>query len=164
MRLHFDNERVSLLFRHSRSASSRLPTLDQTFDGQCRKDGRTIDPLTAGGGVLPSGHDVDKAKVPAGLWLVADHGIYLMSNGEPALFADAGRTTHVVAYAREVDPNINPMTWSTSKRAAFGGDDGVVFLDAQFIDEMLGAACRSLVALDLTPRQIATARPARHAR
>lgn len=77
------------------------------------------------------------------LWLVGDDGVYLMSNGLPALsgelmanggplpplFQGEGSPKNLVCYAREVDPTKLTMeTWWAAKRASFGGDDGAELL------------------------------------
>lgn len=68
-----------------------------------------------------------------GLWLVGDHGVYLMSNGKlPA----GGRP--LVVYAEECDPHTND-DWFHIKRKTFGGDDGVDFIDATPLEAMMAA-------------------------
>jgi hypothetical protein len=79
-----------------------------------------------------------------GLWLVGDQGVYLVSNGQPALPGnsvnpDAPRQ-HVV-YANEVNPDTMPFgDWWEAKRRGFGGDDGIEFIDAVHIEAVL-ATC-----------------------
>lgn len=160
MKLHFDADAVRQLLAHAVGAPAHRPTFEQLFDGACRKDGHTIDPLTVSDLTRPTGADADVGKVPAGLWLVGDQGIYLMSNGQPPLLRDGTGSSHVLAYAREADPVRNQNTWWTTKRFAFGADDGVVFLEAVFVIAMLAASRGSLAAIDLTPRQVAVTGPA----
>lgn len=68
-----------------------------------------------------------------GLWLVGDEGIYLLSNGKLA----EGQRPFVV-YAEECDPKTNPDTWHY-KRRHFGGDDGVEFIDAVELEQLITA-------------------------
>lgn len=73
-----------------------------------------------------------------GLWLVGDDGIYLMSNGLPALEREPGSERNLVAYALECDPTkMDPDdVWSTKSRI-FGGDDGVDLLEIAEIGDLL---------------------------
>ncbi|GAJ95453.1 DUF3085 domain-containing protein [Rhizobium rhizogenes] len=69
-----------------------------------------------------------------GLWLVGDHGVYLLSNGK---LPDG--TKPLVVYAEECDPRTND-DWFDVKRRTFGGDDGVDFIDAEQLEAMMTAA------------------------
>ncbi|MBX4962664.1 DUF3085 domain-containing protein [Rhizobium binae] len=69
-----------------------------------------------------------------GLWLVGDHGVYLLSNGKLAEGAKP-----LVAYAEECDPHKND-DWFEVKRQTFGGDDGVDFLDARGLEALIAAS------------------------
>ncbi len=69
-----------------------------------------------------------------GLWLVGDHGVYLMSNGQ---LLDGAKP--LVVYAEECDPSTND-DWFDVKRRTFGGDDGVDFIDAEQLEPMMAAA------------------------
>jgi len=65
----------------------------------------TIDAANSGGFRNPYyGLRPGEGKVP-GLWLVGDHGVYIMSNGNP--------------------------DWYDYKRRHFGGDDGIEFIAAE---------------------------------
>lgn len=64
--------------------------------------------------------DIDPAKIPAGIWLVGDQGVYIIPNTT---------TFDTVAYADQVNPKTLPFdTWWEAKRASFGPDDGCEFL------------------------------------
>ncbi len=69
-----------------------------------------------------------------GLWLVGDHGVYLMSNGK---LLDGAKP--LVVYAEGCDPRTND-DWFDVKRRTFGGDDGVDFIDAEQLEPMIAAA------------------------
>jgi len=65
-----------------------------------------------------------------GLWLVGDHGVYLMSN-------TAAKASAIV-YAHRCDPTKFPFdTWWEKKQATFGGGDGVEFISLTDIETLL---------------------------
>jgi hypothetical protein len=65
-----------------------------------------------------------------GLWLVGDQGVYLMPN--------TTGTKRTIVYSRECDPTkLDFETWWANKRASFGGDDGVDFIDIKDIDRLV---------------------------
>ncbi|EGG78853.1 hypothetical protein SXCC_00574 [Gluconacetobacter sp. SXCC-1] len=69
MKLHFDRALVARLLAHAQAASEHSPTYDQL-----------VDPVFLKAGVSsrhPTGTDVDRTRIPAGLMLVGDHGVYL---------------------------------------------------------------------------------------
>lgn len=69
-----------------------------------------------------------------GLWLVGDHGVYVMSNGK---LPDNGKP--LVIYAEQCHPERND-DWFEVKRQTFGGDDGVDFIDAESLEAMIAAS------------------------
>lgn len=86
-----------------------------------------------------------------GLWLVGDQGVYLMSNGDPPLKIHEGQERNVVCYANECNPyTLDFDVWWGNKRAAFGGDDGVDFIEAAIVNAGLKDGVDTFV-LDLTP-------------
>ena len=161
MRLHFHAALVFRLLEHSKESAARSPTTEQLFEGRLRKDGRDVDahglPLAA----WPTEADIDPARIPAGLWLVGDQGIYFMSNGKPGLMVAPASTRHLVAPAAEADPQRNPDSWWDVKRASFGGDDGVMFIDQADVLTLLRYRRDGRVCLDLTPDQLAIVVPDR---
>ncbi len=159
MRLHFDQALVRQLLDHSKVATERSPSYDQLYEGRFRRDGQDADLDNLGSDNFPTIDDVDPAKVPAGLWLVGDHGIYLMSNGRPPLLVDPADTRHVVAYADEAAAAKGIDSWWEMKRAAFGGDDGVVFLELGFGEALVALGRGGKVCLDLTPERVETVVP-----
>jgi hypothetical protein len=73
-----------------------------------------------------------KGTAPPALWLVGDDGLYLMSNGDPALPGPTSK--NLVCYAAECDPTKLPFeTWWAVKTTAFGGDDGAEYFEASDI-------------------------------
>lgn len=86
----------------------------------------------------------DESTKRPGLLIVGDEGVYLMSNGNPGLFKDGalGLTTPdnpaFVVYANECNPNTLPFEeWCRVKNESFGLDDGVDFLEVDFIEAAL---------------------------
>ena len=75
-----------------------------------------------------------EAEARPGLWLVGDEGVYMMSSGK---LSEGQRP--LVVYAEECDPKTNPDHWHY-KRRYFGGDDGVEFLDAVELEQLIAAA------------------------
>ena len=136
MKLHFDHALVARLLAHATAAKEHMPTFAQSCDPAFVKDGK-----------------VEHTRIPAGLMLVGDDGLYLMSNGMPALGDPRGRA-NLVAYAREADPETSPEDSYDIKRAAFGDDDGVEFLSADGIRNALEATAGGALWLDVTPSRI----------
>lgn len=159
MRLHFDLALARRLLDHSKASTERSPTYDQLYDGQFRRDGKDADLDKLSADNFPTAADVDPAKVPPGLWLVGDNGIYLMSNGLPALRPEQERSANVVAYAAEADPKTNPDGWWEVKRSAFGGDDGVVFLELAFAEGLFARGRDGRICVLLTPTQVEAVAP-----
>jgi hypothetical protein len=96
----------------------------------------------------------DEALEP-GLWLVGDQGVYLMSNG----VRDEDRPSSAV-YAEECNPDtVEFEDWWAFKRASFGGDDGVEYLDPSFVQPGLDLKAEFLW-LDITPTTIDCVSPA----
>lgn len=75
-----------------------------------------------------------------GLWLVGDHGVYLMPNTMDGIYhAKLGKNDRrLVVYARECNPDKMEFDdWWDNKRQSFGGDDGVEFLDLKEIQSLV---------------------------
>jgi hypothetical protein len=94
-----------------------------------------------------------------GLWLIGDHGVYLMPNttdGPRASRRKPGESNFVV-YARECDPVMLDFdTWWTNKRASFGGDDGVEFIPMSDIEKLTAESpepgmVANHVSIDISP-------------
>ncbi len=140
MRLHFDQALVRQLLDHSKAATERSPSYDQLYEGRFRRDGKDADLDNLGSDNFPTADDVDPTRIPPGLWLVGDQGVYLMSNGKPALLVDPADTrTSWPTPPRRTPPPASTAWWEV-KRAAFGGDDGVVFLELPFAEGLLARA------------------------
>ena len=124
MNLTFPKARVRELLEHSKAAATRRPSYSQT---------------------------ADPTKIPAGLWLVGDQGVYLMSN---ATMSEGQKRAELV-YAAEVDPDkLDFDTWWANKRASFGGEDGVEFLEADLIESWLESTQGTTVQIRMTPESM----------
>ena len=145
MKLHFDRTLVARLLAHAEAAETHSPTLDQLFSPEYQKE-PVVDRM-------PTHDDIDETRIPAGLMLVGDMGVYLMSNGKPCLPDPAG-APNLVAYAREADPRGASSDWYDIKRASFGGDDGAEFLSAEVIRQALDATGDGPVWIDVSPTDI----------
>lgn len=88
-----------------------------------------------------------------GLWLVGDHGIYLMSNGKPHLPRPGAESpdSSLIVYAEECNPDKDPDGWWDAKQSYYGGDDGVDTIDLADIDSLLQTAKE----LNVTPKMFA---------
>ena len=69
-----------------------------------------------------------EGKIPPGLWLVGDRGIYLMSNRQLPETQTETTVAGPIVYAIETNPDKGD-DWLDEKRRIFGGDDGCEFLD-----------------------------------
>ena len=68
---------------------------------------------------------IDKRKIPSGLFLVGDQGVYLMSNASRKISEERSP-----CYAYGINPNVDAFEdWWHMKRESCGPDDGVDFLD-----------------------------------
>jgi hypothetical protein len=102
------------------------------------------------------GEHGDQSQARPGLWLVGDRGVYLMSNSTDGVHEPGStpeNTKHVVAFAHQCDPD-KCEHWYENKRAAFGGDDGVEFLDARLIEAALAKAKKGKMSLNITSTKI----------
>jgi hypothetical protein len=75
-----------------------------------------------------------------GLWLVGDRGVYLMPNTTDGIHhAKLGENDRrLVVYATECNPDTMAFDdWWANKRASFGGDDSIDFIDLAELDEMV---------------------------
>ena len=105
---------------------------------------------------LAYGEHSDPKDAQPGLWMVGDQGVYLMSNSKDGVLkpgSTAEQPNHLVAYAHQCDPD-GGGDWYSNKRTAFGGDDGVEFLEAKFIEAALAKAKSGKMSLNVTPTRI----------
>lgn len=77
----------------------------------------------------PDKNNIDLSKIEPALWLVADDGVYLMSNGEQPDVPEGQSLP--VAYAQESNPKAPGADfdgWYEAKHSIMGGDDCVISL------------------------------------
>jgi len=107
-RLHFDRAGVLELLAHAEAAPSRRKVFGQA------------------GPVMP------------GLILVADEGVYLLSNGVPMLRNPDNRDANKVVYAREADPTkMAEGDCRAAKNLIWGCDDGSEYISARDVRDAL---------------------------
>ena len=123
------DDTLRAIVEHARNSPTRSPNYAELYDPACRKDGK--EPAED---VFPTHEDVDPAKIPYGLWLVKDRGVYLMSPGNPRLQDPNGHGS-LVAYALEANPASDDC-WDMA-RAIMGGDDCVEKIDLAFIEKAI---------------------------
>ena len=158
MLLHFDKERVSQLLDNSRRASIRRPCAEQYYELRYLRDdlsaerrAQILASKDSQYGFLISNDNLDGSKIPVGLWLVGDEGVYLMSNAPDDV--EPGHTfKRVMVAASECDPSFcTPDDIRHIKTVSFGGDDGTIFIEEDMVARML---LQPEVAIDLTPDRI----------
>jgi len=117
MRLHFQRSIVLQIAAHARESARHKQSIDERYH---------CDPAQ-----------------PA-LWLVNDNGIYLMSNGDPALLdmelpeRPDGTRWNVCAHARECNPHLMPFEeWWRVMREACGTADHSQVIPLEAIEEVL---------------------------
>ena len=122
-KLKFNKAKVAKALSHSESCNQRSWSYDQLLDQLPEKHWFADTPEAK------AAREAAEAKqAPTGVWLVADEGVYIMSNGTGTV----GKTTRskTVAYAhghRDYE----------AKRAAVGGDDFQIYVEAEIIQEAL---------------------------
>lgn len=155
MLISFDAEPVRALLDVTMAANHHVPTFTQIVMPQywradlCEERRKLLDSEYARDGfaISATAEDVDPAKVGPGLWLVGDHGIYLMCNMPSEDVRQAG-IQHVV-YARQANPETMAFEeWYQAKRDIFGADDGVEFLSAESVEAVL-AQCGNTFEIEI---------------
>lgn len=140
------DDRLRAIVQHARTAPTRSPSYAELYDPACRKDGK--EPAED---VFPTSDDVDPGKIPHGLWLVKDSGVYVMSPGNPRLADPAGQGS-LVAYAIEADPR-NEDCWDMA-RQIMGGDDCVEKISLDFFEKAIEDGLGRII-VKVTATQIA---------
>jgi len=118
---------VTALLDHSEKCTEHAPTWDQIYNPAFRKDGKAPKE-----GVFPNVDDVDKNRIPWGLIIVADQGVYAMSNGEPRLLDRDNESRSKIVFAEGINADTDDFDdWWAAKRRVCGGDDQSFFLDGE---------------------------------
>ena len=160
MHATFNTAHVKILLEASKASHNRIPSLEQIFKPEFWKETMTphrkkllLEEIeTSNFPFSATLEDVDETKIPAGLWLVGDEGIYLMSNA-PSEEVKLKTQKHV-AYAKEANPEVmNREDCDHAKLAIFGGDDGCDFISIDLIEKVLNASGKNFV-IDITPEAI----------
>lgn len=96
-----------------------------------------------------------------GFWLVGDQGVYLMPNTTDGTHHKNRKKDEklLVVYAEECDPvKLEFDEWWANKRASFGGDDGVEFIEIETIEKLAANVPQKkakpyALLIDITPDQ-----------
>lgn len=131
--LSFPMDQVTLLAEHAKSQTSHSPTLDQMFDREFFKDG--VGEMSDIEIFQNKCEHIDMTKIPVGLHLVKDGGIYLMSNAKENLHKDPKDHSQgsIVCYAKGYNPDMDEDVYDKCERA-MGGDDVVEFLPIEWYE------------------------------
>lgn len=131
------DEDLKAIVEHARAAVLRNACYEELYDPECRRDGKTPEE-----GKFPEPDDIDEEKIPPGLWLVADRGVYLMSPGKPGLNARNGEGS-LVSYAVECNPSDDHCY--DSKTSIMGGDDGVDKIGLEVFEEAIRSGAVAVI-------------------
>ena len=149
MILTFDAQAVRNLVEISRSSSNRRATIGQSCMKEYLRD--DLDPKSLNDmldGTIEG--DYDPAKIPEGVWLIGNCGVYVMSNAPMEEVEAAG--FNPVVYAREANPEtMAPVLVDRAKENSFGGDDGVEFIDSEILERALVG---DFLCIDMTPEEM----------
>lgn len=128
--LTFNIGEVRVLMAHTKAATAHAPSYDDLFNPKCHKGGRIVEKDG-----WPDRDNIDPSTIPAGLWLVKDHGVYLMVNSDPGLPRAEDPNRAVVVYAQEADPERSDRNdWYEAAARIMGGDDCVITLPVELFD------------------------------
>ena len=145
-KLRFAGEGVARILAHAIESKQHRATYEEAYKqlGKDWFDGK----LSA---------EVLQDKIPAGLTLVHDQGIYLMSNGLPRQLEVAESEKSVVVYAEGCVPDndANPGWWDHC-RDLVGGDDFAEALPAEMFRSLgrAGDSKDQVVEIEITSRQV----------
>lgn len=126
--LTFNVGEVRRLMEHAKAATSHRPSYEDQFKPEYHLGG--VVKMKSG---WPDPDNLNLDAIPAGLWLVKDKGIYLLSNGNPGLLIESGEGRHLVVYAVECNPDTNEDYWEIGQ-SIMGGDDCVITLPISMFD------------------------------
>jgi Protein of unknown function (DUF3085) len=98
-------------------------------------------------------HSVGYGGVKGDVILVHDHGVYLMSAGQPRDLISEGGVSSYVAYAEGCDPVKDSAWWETARELVGGDDFGQHFPWAKAIGAAIDAGATT-VAIDIAQESI----------
>lgn len=98
----------------------------------------------------------------AGLMLVGDQGVYLMSTGIPHLPRPGKPEVSLVVYADGINPDVDEFDdWWEKKRATFGGDDGADVIPLASFQRALVSPIKGKVEVEITSKTLGVLIPVR---
>ncbi|MBU2724902.1 DUF3085 domain-containing protein [Acidithiobacillus ferridurans] len=150
-RLTFNVAEVRTLIEHAKRAPDRAASMADLFNPHYHKGGKVV--IKNG---WPDEGNLVRSQIPAGLWLVKDHGVYLMSNGMPALKVESDKPNNRVAYAAEAAPvQGNFDNWYDNAKRIMGGDDCVITLPLTMLEPVIAAkGDNAKIVLKVTAKNI----------
>lgn len=126
------NDTLRGIVAHARSATERRPTFVELFeDAYIKPESRHKEWRER------KESDVDQSKLKPALWLVKDHGVYLMSNGADHPKRAGHPFALDVAYAEGLNGDKDDC-WDLA-RQIMGGDDCVESLDLAAFERKIAA-------------------------
>lgn len=143
-KLVFPMPEVRVLIEHAKSSKEHRLTMVERFDIFGEEKGFNY-------------QEGEEKRGSPGLWLVKDHGIYVMSNGFPGLCteetkdAPEGEQKMSVCYAKGYNPNKDSDVWQKCSFAV-GGDDFVEKIDISMVEQFLNEPVNEMI-IDITPKQ-----------
>lgn len=144
--LTFSTAAVAPLLAAAKATTEHRASYDDLFNpayhkgGQVKKDGRG----------WPMASNLDATKIPAALWLVKDHGAYLMAN----ISLPKGKEKADVVYAKECDPTtLDFDTWWNNTKTIVGGDDCVITLPVTMFEQAIASGSETF-QIQLLQREI----------
>lgn len=115
-----------------RTATESRVTYGQLYDRSLHKEGK----IKKDANGFPDADNIDLAKVPKAVWLVKDHGCYLM----PGTKLPEGAERAQVAYAVECNPQrLSFDEWWDNCTRIMGGDDSVEALPLDWFEKAVAS-------------------------
>ena len=163
MILNFDCKHVMRLLKHSIASTTRRVTFAQQYEEKYWNTAMSPERyqelrMAIDNDRFPNfqDEDFDYSKIPSGLWLVGDEGVYLMSNGHLKVQEDMSH----VCYAEECNPlTMEFEDWRFTKDQSFGADDGVDFIPAASLIKVLQLEGEQTLSIELDQNSLTILSP-----
>jgi hypothetical protein len=154
--LTFKVSEVLPLVAHSKASQLSSPCMEELFNPEYHQGGKIKQDANG----FPDQDNLDRSKIPKGLWLVKDRGVYLMPNSSIPLLVKEGEVSRVVAYAAESDPTGNDHDYWEAGQKIMGGDDCVINLPLSMFEPVLALLSDGdVLKLKVTSKQIRVLMP-----
>jgi hypothetical protein len=130
--LSFHIGEVRVLFEHAKKADLAEPCYEDLFNPEYYHGNK----IKYGKNNWPEKSAMNLSKIPKGLWLVKDHGCYLMPNSSNPLLAPGSDNARIVCYAVECDPSSSDDYWEVGQQI-MGADDVVLNLPLAMFEQVM---------------------------